>query len=230
MSPKIQVQASATHNLIDFLKPHKALRVNMSDLDKNIHRKEEPSPYAKITVNPIEKDKEEKEARYKGLRDADESQTFAALLSYFKKILSSSPFKEKGQGALFDQFELLDKVLAFRTLLLLLSKEDLSHNPDFTLQLSLLWHALLDDFKSLPRTSDDSSDTFTQIKFFIDQIQNYPLGADHTLGYYFTEYAGKEWIPFPFMELLQRLHEEFNASPSNSTLGNWITLLNDLLP
>jgi hypothetical protein len=200
----------------------------MGDLDKNIHRKEEPSPYEKIVVSPIEKDKKEKES-YTGLRNATRFQIYAALVSYFKKFLSAFSPRGKGQPLIFNVQNLFDNIMAFRQQLITLSAEDQSHNPDFTQQLSGLWHNLLDDCNSLTLSAEASPEVINKLKFFIAQVQNFPSGADHTLGYYFTEYAGKDWIPFPFMELLQQLHEEFNASPVISVLNNWISLLNEIL-
>src|SRR5579871_2640489 len=178
----------------------------MSDLDKNIYRKEEPSPYEKIIVNPIEQDKKEREP-YSSLKNATRSQVFATLVSFFNKFLSI--FSSKGRGqTVFDLKHLIDTVKSFKEQLVLLSLEDQSHNPDFTLHLSELWHTLLDDCNSLSLATD-TSEILTKLKFFISQVKNFPPGADHTLGYYFTEYAGKDWIPFPFMELLKQLHEEY---------------------
>ena len=198
----------------------------MSDLDKNIYRKEEPSPYEKIIVNPIEQDKKEREP-YSSLKNATRSQVFATLVSFFNKFLSI--FSSKGRGqTVFDLKHLIDTVKSFKEQLVLLSLEDQSHNPDFTLHLSELWHTLLDDCNSLSLATD-TSEILTKLKFFISQVKNFPPGADHTLGYYFTEYAGKDWIPFPFMELLQQLHEEYQASPVISVLNNWIAFLNEIL-
>ncbi len=199
----------------------------MGDLDKNIYRKEEPSPYEKIIVNPIEKDRKEREP-FTSLKNATRSQIYATLLSFFKKILSTFSSKEKGQTLVFDLRRLIENIIAFRQQLVVLSLEDQSHNPDFTQQLSDLWHCILDDCNSLSLLPD-TSEILANVKFFISQVQNFPPGADHTLGYYFTEYAGKDWIPFPFMELLQQLHEGYNASPVISVLNNWITLLNEIL-
>ncbi len=199
----------------------------MSDLDKNIYRKEEPSPYEKIVVHPIEKDRKERES-FTSLKNATRSQIYAALLSFFKKILSSFSSKEKGQILILDLQHLIEHIVIFRQQLITLSLEDQSHNPDFTQQLSDLWHLILEACHSLSFSSD-SSKILAKVKFFISQVQNFPPGADHTLGYYFTEYAGKDWIPFPFMELLQQLHEEYNASPVISVLNNWLALLNEIL-
>lgn len=199
----------------------------MGDLDKNIYRKEEPSPYEKIVVNPIEKDRKEREP-FTNFKDATRSQIYATLVSYFKKILSAFSSKGKDQPHIFDLQRLIDDIIAFRQQLITLSLEDQSHNPEFTQQLSELWHNLLNDCNSLPLPIE-TSEVAAKVKFFITQVQNFPPGADHTLGYYFTEYAGKDWIPFPFMELLQKLHEEFNASPVISVLNNWLSLLNEIL-
>ena len=201
----------------------------MSDLDKNIHRKEGSSPYEKIIVNPIEKERREKDKGYESLHHSSRPQFFAALISYFKKILATLGSKGKFPAHLFNQKRLMESVVAFRKSLLNLAKEDLSHNPDFTQQLGQLWHNLVDDCNSLEHSEGFHSEIGNKLKFFISQVQNFPPGADHTLGYYFTEFAGKDWIPFPFMELLQELHQEYTASPPISVLQNWISLLNDIL-
>lgn len=201
----------------------------MSDLDKNIHRKDGPAPFEKIIVNPIEKERRERDKSYSNLQNSSRAQVFAALISYFKKILSTLGPKGKFPTHFFDQKNLIESTLAFKELLLILAKEDLSHNPDFTQKLGQLWHNLTDDCNSLELLQGSPFDTGTKVKFFISQVQNFPLGADHTLGYYLTEYAGNDWIPFPFMELLQGLHLEYNASPPISVLQNWISLLNDIL-
>jgi hypothetical protein len=196
----------------------------MGNFDKFVNPRE-PSPYEKIIVNPIEKDKKERQEPYTGLKGTTRPQVFATLLSYFKKVLSTLSFKGK-EGLIFlDEEHLLEHVRAFRELLMILSTEDQSHNPNYTQQLSTLWHNLLDDCNSLSA----SSATLDKIRFFITQIQNYPPGADHSLGYYFTEYAGKEWIPFPFMELLQHLHDQNKADREHSILSNWVALLTDIL-
>ena len=201
----------------------------MSDLDKNIYRKEEPTPYEKIIVNPIEKDRKGKEEGYTGLKNSTRSQAFAILVSYFRKILNTLSAEETRSGFPGNQRHLIDTVLAFRSHLATLSKDDQSHNPNFTQELSELWHNLLDDCNSLSRSKEATLEIVSKVKFLIAQIENFPQGADHTLGYYFTQYAGIDWIPFPFMELLQQLHEEYSANPGISVLQNWISLLDDVL-
>ncbi len=197
----------------------------MGDLDKNIHRKNESAPYEKIVVHPIEKERREKEG-YKSLKNSTKTQVFATLTSYFKKILNAFGSKSKLQAGLAGKQHIFENLLALRLLLFILSQSDQSHNPEFTAQISELWHNLQDDCNVLLHQS--SSELDDKIKFFMIQVHKFPPGADHTLGYYFTEYAGKDWIPFPFMELLQGLHQEYQASPPISVLQNWLLLLDDI--
>jgi|SRR5580700_7164541 hypothetical protein len=197
----------------------------MGDLDKNIYRKETASPYEKIIVHPVEKDRKEKES-YTTFKETSHFQLYAILFSFLKKTLS--PFFKEKSPFIFDAQRLMDGILAFRKKLEILSLEDQSHNPEFTQQLSESWHRILEDCHSLS-LSPGASEILTKVNFFVSQIHHFPLGADHTLGYYFAEYAGKDWIPFPFMELLQDLHKEHHLSPATSTLNNWLILLNEIL-
>jgi len=199
----------------------------MGDLDKNIHRKDESSPYEKIIVNPVEKDKKEKGESYTSLKNATRTQIFATLVSCFKKFLFTVSSKEK--LSFYNHQHLLENILAFRALLVILSGSDQSHHPDFTEQLTKVWHSLIEDCNALTLAKKGPAEILTKLNFFIAQIQSFPPGADHTLGYYFNHYAGANWIPFPFMELLQSLHREYTASPVISVLQNWITLLDDIL-
>lgn len=202
---------------------------NMGDSDQSVHRREDPSPYKKIVVNPIEKDRKTKEEPDPNFKNATRPQFFAVLVHHLKKMLSFLSFKGKGLTFFFNQRTLLNDILAFKNMLLLLSAEDESHNPSFIQKLTELWHKLLDDCNSLSYSLQGSSEFLTKLNFFLSQVQNYPLGADHTLGYYFTEYVGKEWTPFPFMELLQTLHEDFQAHSTQSILSDWISLLDEIL-
>jgi hypothetical protein len=200
----------------------------MNDYGKKVHSRE-PDPYENISVNPIEKDKKGKEDYPNQFREhASKSQIFATLVSFFKKIVSLFGFKEKGDLLVFGH-ELYEHLFAFRSLLLALADQDESHRPEFIQQLSELWNQLIDDCNAVSSAFDSSSDTMNHIKFLIAQIAQYPQGADHTLGYYFEAFAGKDWIPFPYMDLLQELHEEYQNDIAASHLAKWIFLLDDIL-
>ncbi len=116
----------------------------MGDLDKNVHRKEEPSPYEKIIVHQIEKDKREKPSGYKELTSSTQVQIFSALISYFKKVISVLRGKEEAE--FYQPQQVIKSAFRFRALLLLLSKEDRSHNPTLpssSLRSGTLFSALL---------------------------------------------------------------------------------------
>lgn len=201
----------------------------MDGFDKFVHRKE-PDPFENIIVNPIESDKKGKEEGYTGLKNSTRFQVFATMVSYFKKMISPFAFKGKEGILLLNQQQAMENVIAFRKLLEVLSLDDESHNPEFMEQLTEVWHALVDDSAALSNsTIKAQAQAAVQITFFIAQVQNYPPTEEHSLGFYFTEYAGKDWIPFPFMELLQNLHEEYQLFPEKSVLGNWISLLTEIL-
>ena len=199
----------------------------MSDLNKNIYRKEN-DPYGKIVISPLEKDKRQKEESYFGYKKITPTQTFSILANYFQKLIGlTDPRSNSASITAFQKT--VSNIKAFRKLLATLAGEDCSHSPIFNQQLSQLWHNLLDDCNCLPSKEGSSLTILHKVKFFISQIQNFPIGSEHTLGYYFLHDVGKEWIPFPCMKLLQDLHEEFSEGPSHSTLHNWILLLDEIV-
>lgn len=202
---------------------------SMNDFQKSVHRRD-PAPYEEIRISEIEKDKKGKEEFYKGLPTSEAKPlVLGSLVSCFKKIFNIFFSKGKSPLLFFDQQQMAEDVAAFKKLLEILSRDDQSHNPEYTQQLSGLWHNLLDDCNSILASSESAPGNLAKLKIFIDEMQHYPPHEDHTLGYYFTEYAGKEWIPFPFMEILQQLHEEAVQTPQKATLIKWLENLTDIL-
>jgi hypothetical protein len=199
----------------------------MDDLHKNIHRKDE-TPYGEIFISPLEKDKRQKEENDPRFKNTI-NQTFSILANYFQQLLGVIDSKADAYSSTPTLQKALEDLKAFRKLLTTLAGEDCSHNPIFNQQLSQLWHNLLDDCNSLPSKEGYSSLILSKLNFFICQIQNFPIGSEHTLGYYFSHDVGEQWIPFPCMKLLQELHEEFRASATHSTLHNWILLIDAIL-
>ena len=62
------------------------------------------------------------------------------------------------------------------------------------------------------------NESLSQIKTLIATFHSYPPKQPWSLGFYMTEYAGKDWLPFPRMELLHQLHDDFIAHPKESQL------------
>ena len=44
-----------------------------------------------------------------------------------------------------------------------------------------------------------------------------------------TEFAGKEWLPFPFMEQLHLLYEDYVSHKKESQLFHWISSIDLIL-
>lgn len=101
-----------------------------------------------------------------------------------------------------------------------LKKEDASHEVIFSNTLSTCWNQTL----ILSRKINSKL-----LRAFIKEIQSYPKDQDHTLGYYLTEYAGQNWLPFPYIELLQKMHEEHIHKPLTSILTRWTRELEQLI-
>ena len=199
----------------------------MGDFNKDIQRREGNTPYDPIYSHSVEKDKKGREG-FSELKTPTRAQILATLVSLFRKLLPSL-YKGKSYASIEDLHQLLMHVLSFRQHLAILAIEDRSHQPEFTHQLAELWHNLVEDCNSMPSVEGESDESVDQVKFFLSQVNNFPLGSDHTLGYYFDGSAGKEWTPFPFMELLQGLHLEYQASPAISVLQGWLNLLDEIL-
>jgi hypothetical protein len=87
----------------------------------------------------------------------------------------------------------------------------------------------VDDCNSVAVSLDVSAEKIQDIKILIEQISQYPYDADHPLKYYFNSFVGKDWIPFPFMDMLKELYDEHQRSPASSHLSSWIALIDDIL-
>ena len=198
----------------------------MSDFQKSVHRKD-PADYDPIKVNPIEQDRKQKEEYLPLPLEASQPLLFAAVLTFFKKFLN--PFADLATESI-DTQPIVDRIIAFKALLEALSREDLSHNPEFAQKLSELWHNFLDDCNPIRSKEANLPKIIYKLKIFIHELSHYPPGEEHSLGFYFTSYAGTQWIPFPFMDMLRSLYQEALLSPTTSTLLKWIRLLDDLLP
>lgn len=176
-----------------------------SDFQRPIDRKHRLEDY--MEVARVERDKKSDDEAELGLNAGEThlSVLSALLLSYMKKTFCV--FSEGGclHTHTADEDILVVDLLEIRRLLQMLSYVDTSHELLFTVQLSELWHRLNQHFHH-PKI--EFKDWEVLVKIFIEQVNRYPAGSDHTFGYYLTKYAGKTWIPFPYMGLLRGLHEK----------------------
>ncbi len=190
----------------------------------------DPPPYEPIKVNPIEHDKKGREESYQELsKEPPKPMGFAILSTLLKQFISLFSPKDREKLLFFDQQQTIEDIRSFRKLLHILSQEDQSHNPEFAQHLSELWHNLQEDCNSIYSFSKDVPGYFSELKILLSTLNNFPPKEDHSLGYYLKESAGKEWIPFPFMEMLQSLHEESIEHPKGATLIGWISAFDHIL-
>lgn len=167
----------------------------------------EIEPYKESRIDRIEEKKEEGKAPHKPPKKVNLA---AALLTFIKNLLGFVG----GSGKVLS---LSENILKIKGLLNRLTKEDLSEDLDFLNDLAFSW---LDFVESAEKKGED-------IQLFLNEVYAYPAGAAFTLGYYLTEHAGYKWIPYPFMEIIRNLHEEYQNNPTNSKLQKWISILDN---
>jgi hypothetical protein len=175
-------------------------------------------PYKKIIVNRVEQSKKSNNSFDNPfITDSTRVNSASLLVAFFKKFTMHFSFKNKVSTK-----ALKHDLVELKQLFTLLSIEDLSHQLEFIQKLSLLWHKIIEDCNpiSFPLLKDCS--LLKKILEFIQVINAFPPGEDHSLGYYLQEHVGEKWVPFPFMELLQELHEEYKKIQDKSNLAEWI--------
>jgi hypothetical protein len=136
-------------------------------------------------------------------------------------------YEEKLQS-LADKDSFTEELKAFRSLLLELQEQDLSHQIDFASKLSYAWHAFADHL-SLTLRHNRKLPFYQEGSLLVESILHYPPDGEYSLGYYLSQYAGEKWIPFPFMNILQALHEEHASDPKGSHLEVWTQTISNLI-
>lgn len=214
----------------------------MADFQKPIERFENKD-WSIPPVQKIEKDRKKRdEARSpEGKENSIYSLLCAALISECKKFLSLFSSKEKIQAALVDPAQVADHLHSFKKLLQQLSREDVSRDRLFTRQFSEIWQRLVQDLHRIEAFEKDKPNIGPKLKKLLETVGSFPPAADHPLGYYLTQHAGEEWLPFPFMDILSLLHKENQESmfsrlrkveeqkAKQSVLTSWLALIQDAL-
>jgi len=175
-------------------------------------------PYKGYRVDELE----EKHAREEKASTEDKTLSESTLLgAYFLSLFRKfcQLFQEESERGLSTEAEkeVRADLLLFKEALEILKKEDRSQDTQFLNHLSELWHQVLEDSLRFKRKSSFSS----SFRAMIQEIQHYPPNQEHTLGYYLTEYAGQDWLPFPYMDLIQKMHQQHEANPRLSPLTQW---------
>ena len=111
----------------------------------------------------------------------------------------------------------------FKSLLLKLKKEDLSQSADYASKLSDIWILLMEDFETIALIERKELKKVAKFRDLMDMVKNFPPDSEHRFGYYLLEHAGKDWLPFPFIEILAQLHNK------PETLIEWQSLIDQVI-
>jgi hypothetical protein len=182
-----------------------------------------------LTVQRTEKLKADKENLEELAKKNPRALLMACLCAYVRKtalFLASRPVAGQ-KSALANELEL--ELSAFKKALVQLTLEDSSRDPNYAQHLSQAWHQLFDSVNLVEFLERKKSDVLTQLKTLIATFERYPANQAHSLGYYMTEFAGKEWLPFPFMEQLHQLYEDHLTHKKESQLSHWISAIDLIL-
>ena len=152
-----------------------------------------------------------------------------SVIALFKKELSTLSSKPKAKPRTSEKRKILENLALFGRMLDRISKSDQSYNPDFIRKMSKCWHSVIQDYYYLQ--SLDAKDFFKpgDMDRLIEKMNSYPENQEHSFGYYLTEYVGEKWLPFPFMECLQKIYEEHQANPNKSFLQSLIVQIHQIL-
>ncbi len=179
-------------------------------------------PYERYRIEAIEHEKRMKEEGEKQLPVLKKNIGIVAqILSLFRKIIEF--FEDRISAA--EEKEARENLLQFKAALEILKSEDRSQDLPFLNALSKIWERMLEDTLRFKKETS----TARKFKEFIKKIQSFPQNQEHSFGYYLTEQAGQKWLPFPYMEMILKLHAQHQKTPKNSTLHEWSEALHKLI-
>ncbi len=173
----------------------------------------------------IERDKKEKGKYSKEPPNEEEKVLLATFFSYLKKMFDSFSPSKKFAGKIVDQQTIIGHLQQFKKILERLCEQDLSNSASYADELSNIWSLLLEDFDNIEVLERKNLQDVAQFREMMGKVKNYPPDSDHHFGYYLLQHAGKDWLPFPFMEMLESLHKNHIADPKTSSLTEWLNLV-----
>lgn len=187
-------------------------------------------PYEGYRVEPVEGERHAKEDQDKKAEPQETPDKQSILLGYILTLLhklfalfQTGPEKKKAPPA--EEKEILETCRLLKAAFEMMKREELSQDIPFLNRLSELWQEILEHALRVDRSSNRGK----EIRSLIDAIQRYPEKAPHSLGYYLSEYAGQKWLPFPYMEMIQKIHAEHLKNPPDSALTQWTAQIGKIL-
>lgn len=172
-------------------------------------------PYGKIRTHEIHKDPQREEEGSKRSPNKA-SLNFIKLIRMMKKFLCSFQKKteqetQRGKNSVVEDLKLLKKILDEHKI------SNLSSDTDYLNRLSDCWRLFCRDFERHKASLLE----IPKLQKLQRSIGNYQDIQQYPLGHYLDESAGRDWIPFPCIELLKSLHEEHLNHSETSHLNRW---------
>lgn len=173
--------------------------------------------YERYRVDQLEYEKRDREGKF--VQKFSEKRPFflIGLLQYlYRKVLQILSLNTKID---------CKNLYALLRVLQILEKEDRSQDSEFLSDFSFLWEKIHEDALVLRKKTT----AYSAFRKWILKIDSYPEGAEYSLGYYLSRQAGGKWFPFPYMELVQKLHRQHQKNPTSSFLVQWTLALEALI-
>ena len=186
--------------------------------DRPVERVERPRDEGLYSAR-VEPDKKGKEKFSK--TSPEREILFATFFSYLKKLFDAfSPSKELA-GKVIDQQSIINRLQQLNKLLVRLGEKDLSTSSEYATELSDLWCLIVEDFEHVQIMERNDLKKIAEFRNLLESIKHYPKDSEHHLGYYLLQHTGKDWLPFPFIEMLEALHTEKRQQSEKNTLSKW---------
>ncbi len=203
----------------------------MNDFHKPPINRDEPRDYID-RVHRLEKDKKEQTSKYQAVAEKNIGFMLVNLIFFIRKaFFFLFPFAKsttRSDIAALDKQYITEQLLIFKQILLLLAREDQGENLKYIQDFSKIWQKLNEVCNNDYMAKQFPSQAL-KLKLLIRQILNYPPHEDHSLGSYLFKDVGMDWAPFPFLEILKKLHHNYQKDPRLSELSVWLSFLNEII-
>lgn len=198
----------------------------MSNIFNTPHEFDKSDP-ENIRVQKIFEDKESQVIVYKNRRFISAMIARMFIFDLFEELAEEYLSKRKEEKKQFEK-TLIDILRQFCEKFEVMMHHNESQNFQFVQSLSNLWHETLDYINEADLLMQPPKH-IEPLKTVMKQIFQFPKKSTHSFGYYLNEYAGEKWLPFPFMDILNSLHEDAVLNGTKSILYDWYKSLKLIL-